>query len=314
MVKAIAYDNIDSISKALELVKALRESDFVLGDWPFHRFPFGLWFRGQSQRKLPLEPCVFRKKQADQSDRNANHFRHHDETNLYAHLKVRTPHYQQTYHTAFEWLCLMQHYSLPTRLLDWSESILPALYFAVNEVPQKAGEIFVLNARRLNALIKKRPTICSSSNPEVIVRSEMAGLRSSKELSSRASVIKATRTLGIKLDKEGNWLKSFTKPIAVLPARLNDRMIFQSSVFTLHGGKMYIHGMKNHYKGDIIPNPVSLEDMDKSLPEEKKFLKRYVIPRECKRGILEDLFVLGIHEGTLFSEVDRQARYLRKIW
>jgi hypothetical protein len=44
----------------------------------------------------------------------------------------------------------MQHYRLPTRLLDWSESLLIATYFAVNAEFTKPGAIWALSPLDLN--------------------------------------------------------------------------------------------------------------------------------------------------------------------
>ena len=302
---------IASISDAVEVVRTLeRDVSAVPHGWPFHKFPFGLWFRGQSQPELPLIPRVHRRERVIKGEVTPGCW---DETNIFEHLKVRAPSHQLTYHTAFDWLCLMQHYSIPTRLLDWSEYILPALYFAVKDDDKQAGELIVLNARCLNE-DKNLPSIFPPNEAQVVIRAEMAWTRQASKHRHKQTVVTALAEENISPPPhELGWLEQFTTPIAVFPSRLNDRMVFQSSVFTLHGGKEYPGGMRSYYRGNDLPGPVTLDQIDQRHPS-KQILRRYTIPSAAKKEILHDLSLLGIHEATLFPEVDRQAVYLEELW
>lgn len=82
-----------------------------------------VWYRGHSDNSYKLEPSIYREPYSPDS-----------ETQLLNQFKSRAlPHLSKIpdKNDYWEWLFLMQHYKMPTRLLDWSESALIALAFAV---------------------------------------------------------------------------------------------------------------------------------------------------------------------------------------
>jgi hypothetical protein len=81
-----------------------------------------IWFRGVADTTYGLEPSIFRY--------NVNPA---VEKELYNRFKVRALPFldHQPNDNYWEWLFYMQHYGVPTRLLDWSESALIGLAFAV---------------------------------------------------------------------------------------------------------------------------------------------------------------------------------------
>jgi hypothetical protein len=80
------------------------------------------WFRGQIDSTWKLVPKVWRSYDALRERYLANLF--------YQRAKLRHASFPDDKDYA-AWLALMQHYGLPTRLLDWSDSALIAAYFAV---------------------------------------------------------------------------------------------------------------------------------------------------------------------------------------
>jgi len=107
------------------------------------------WWRGHAKRDWFLLPQVFR---ADPDRPGVRLYA--DETALLGHFISRAP--TRTYRPCpaaedyFGWLFLAQHYGLPTRLLDWTENLLVALFFAVIDSEDEDGCLWALWPGGLN--------------------------------------------------------------------------------------------------------------------------------------------------------------------
>lgn len=100
-----------------------------------------LWFRGHSDASYSLLPGLLR----DGKDLTAVEER---ETRLLTRFQQRSPPFlQDPRTTGSDWnlLFAMQHYGVPTRLLDWSENLFVAAYFALMSESEKDAVVWCLD-------------------------------------------------------------------------------------------------------------------------------------------------------------------------
>lgn len=155
------------------------------------------WYRGHSKSQYKLVPSLFRYKLGLKHERNLMSVFQTQSANLIP-LSLSS---------SWEILAVMQHHGTPTRLLDWTESIDVAIFFAVWG-NCRDPVIWILNPFRLNQI---------SVNENVIFD------RLDKASYDYYSTIKDKGTLPHQL------------PIAILSPWINQRITRQKGCFTVHG-------------------------------------------------------------------------------
>lgn len=226
------------------------------------------WYRGHSKVYGELTPKIFREEYTHDIHKA---FKPDFELQTVVNFKRHAPSILNSLpddDDNLSWLFIMQHHGFPTRLLDWSENILVALFFSVIENPEEDGEIWTMLPWALNEI---------HGNWGLPVLSKCKVL---KYLSTEP-FYKNTDNLVVDFELK----EKPNKPMALLPSIILPRISNQLSAFTIH------------------PKP----EIDNSIPSiitDEKYLVRYILPSKLKPEFEKKLSYLGITHRTLFPDIE----------
>lgn len=228
------------------------------------------WFRGHSKTFNNLTPGIFRKEYNSPLHEMFEKRPEQDQMfkfRLHAHSLISNPPEE---HDFISWLFWLQHYGMPTRLLDWSESILIAAFFAVINDPNEDGEIWTMYPIGLNQ------------------KSGLFGLFLKGHPVVKYLTGEPFHNAPYKLLKELGLKEKPLNPIALAPPNVFPRMRSQMSTFTIHP----------HYNdGKTLEEAMSEGD----------YLVRYIIPQSMKKDFEEKLSYLGIDYKTIYPDLEGMA-------
>ena len=105
-----------------------------------------VWYRGQEKSRWDLSPTISRCGGITAEAPLITRFKQ----NALSLLPERPS-------NEWEWLFVMRHYGVPTRLMDWTENPLVALYFAASQAPKSEGVVWNLLPIDLNKLANIAP-------------------------------------------------------------------------------------------------------------------------------------------------------------
>lgn len=165
-----------------------------------------VWFRGHANKDWELKPKIFR---------TNNEIGVADEEELYAEFIRRGCSLASSLSDGWRSYFVMQHHGVPTRLLDWTDSALVALYFALKNCEADAA-VWAVNPLWLNWRTTSRYSLVDPSVDPVAAAFRVDALRASLE---------------------GNKDDVPLLSVAVRPPWVSMRMFAQRSLFTLHGSQ-----------------------------------------------------------------------------
>lgn len=250
---------VESVQEFVEVVCACRD------EWIGGAEYFDLWFRGQTHVSRKLQPTIFRYELIDSEDAIRDEFERRGPQYF-----SEPPPAQADY---WDWYFLMQHYGAPTRLLDWTDSALVALFFALNSAPK--------NPKAKEDEKDKEDAVVWMLNPWWLNKRVLGDDALLRPGSERAKPYLA-KTFE-RLDSERRTQIGPQYPVAIDPPFIARRVAVQRSHFTIFGWDR--------------------EGLALLAREPDARLEKIVLAKEKAARMRADLVTLGVTDTSIYPDL-----------
>ena len=235
-----------------------------------------LWYRGSGKSSYPLVPTLYRHPTAKSFEQLMqleseimNRFRERSLPYLTRNL--------DNDEKGWEWLFLMQHYGVPTRLLDWTENPLFALLFATIYADHEwdGGEVNYFHDACVWVL-------------DPVIWNQWA----LNHMTYQGAIISVgDHYAGSYAPQQPRLDAMLNEPIAIYGTYNSPRIVAQRGMFTIFGR--------------------STDPMEqKEVPD--NVLLKLVIPKDNIPSVIIELASMGITDATIFPDLDGLARELKR--
>ena len=300
-------EEINTIAEFMEKLNNVKEleryKNLEKGDEIIDKFTIDLFYRGHSNCDYELLPSI---------ERASIDVKYSVSALEYTLIKMAKNEYPVLFSETdnpLDLLVKLQHYSIPTRLLDITTNPLVALYFACADKNNpdnndNNGEIFIFG----NQFETIHNNVLYHDIVKFISRTDKFA---TKLIDIKKFFLSLLHDANVSEYEIPQYIKDNDGELALIcalkdlhfiyPPRLFERLYLQQGHFILPLNDYYFNQKTKlmELKPHISPIP----------KDHKNIIARYIIPAESKKHLLEELKMLNITESTLFhDDVDRVCR------
>lgn len=185
------------------------------------------------------------------------------------------------------WLEIAQHFGVPTRLLDFTENPLVALYFACSDLTDRQASVWIINEFAYNKIF---------FNEAVTVSAEISQRRITGIITDEI----------VYCNPQTHDSPSYIQyPWIYKPCYREERMNLQSSVFMLWGAR-------RQELTSFMESKYFMSDENDIKNQEYGVICNILIPGDRKRELLEQLNLCGINEKLIYPGLDGVGRFIKQ--